>query len=48
MTLTVTPLEPTDRRTLDAVYRIACGAQSVDEPDLPDLCRRRFEARRAR
>ncbi|MEV4272181.1 GNAT family N-acetyltransferase [Micromonospora aurantiaca (nom. illeg.)] len=44
MTLTVTPLDPTDRQTLDAVYRIACGAQAVDEPDLPDLCRRRFEA----
>ncbi|WP_433494420.1 N-acetyltransferase family protein [Micromonospora sp. CA-248089] len=44
MTLTVTPLDPADRQTLDAVYRIACAAQAVDEPDLPDPCRRRFEA----
>ncbi|WP_259275897.1 GNAT family N-acetyltransferase [Micromonospora chalcea] len=44
MTLTVTPLDPTDRQTLDAVYRIACAAQAVDEPDLPPTCRRRFEA----
>ncbi|MEU9516286.1 GNAT family N-acetyltransferase [Micromonospora sp. NPDC048169] len=44
MTLTVTPLDPDDRQTLDAAYRIACAAQAVDEPDLPPICRRRFEA----
>ncbi|MBQ1042706.1 MULTISPECIES: GNAT family N-acetyltransferase [unclassified Micromonospora] len=44
MTLTVAPLDPADRQTLDAVYRIACAAQAADEPDLPVPCRRRFEA----
>ncbi|WFE32417.1 GNAT family N-acetyltransferase [Micromonospora sp. WMMD975] len=44
MGLTVTPLDPADRPTLDAAYRIAEAARAVDEPDLPPTCRRRFEA----
>ncbi|MFF4889648.1 GNAT family N-acetyltransferase [Micromonospora chersina] len=44
MGLSVSPLDPADQATLDAVYRTAVAAQAVDEPDLPPLCRRRFEA----
>ncbi|WP_406601139.1 GNAT family N-acetyltransferase [Micromonospora yasonensis] len=44
MAISVTPLDPNDQPTLDAVYRIAVAAQSADEPDLPPPCRRRFEA----
>lgn len=44
MGISVTPLDPTDQPTLDALYRIAAAAQAVDEPDLPPPCRRRFEA----
>ncbi|MFR9776843.1 N-acetyltransferase family protein [Micromonospora sp. MS34] len=44
MGISVTPLDANDQPTRDAVYRIAMAAQAVDEPDLPPLCRRRFEA----
>ncbi|MFG2055488.1 GNAT family N-acetyltransferase [Micromonospora sp. NPDC048930] len=44
MGISVTPLDPADRPTLDAVHRTAVAAQAVDEPDLPPPCRRRFEA----
>jgi GNAT superfamily N-acetyltransferase len=44
MGITVSPLDPADQATLDAAYRTAVAAQAVDEPDLPRLCRRRFEA----
>ncbi|MFF4811505.1 hypothetical protein ACFY03_25210 [Micromonospora chersina] len=44
MGLSGSPLDPADQATLDAVYRTAVAAQAVDEPDLPPLCRRRFEA----
>ncbi|WP_089157466.1 GNAT family N-acetyltransferase [Micromonospora sp. NBS 11-29] len=43
MSLTVTPLDSADTPMLDAVHRIASAAQAVDEPDLPPICRRRFE-----
>ncbi|SCE74967.1 Acetyltransferase (GNAT) family protein [Micromonospora viridifaciens] len=44
MAISVTPLDPDDRAALDEAYRAAVAAQAVDEPDLPPLCRRRFEA----
>ncbi|MEU1685961.1 GNAT family N-acetyltransferase [Micromonospora sp. NPDC005707] len=44
MGISVSPLDPADQATLDAVHRMAVAAQAVDEPDLPPLCRRRFEA----
>ncbi|MGW5669375.1 N-acetyltransferase family protein [Micromonospora sp. NPDC003776] len=44
MGISVTPLDPADQATLDALYRIAAAAQAADEPDLPPPCRRRFEA----
>ncbi|MFU8853299.1 GNAT family N-acetyltransferase [Micromonospora sp. SL1-18] len=44
MAISVTPLDPDDQAALDEAYRAAVAAQAVDEPDLPPLCRRRFEA----
>ncbi|MFI9641664.1 GNAT family N-acetyltransferase [Micromonospora sp. NPDC051925] len=44
MDLDIATIDPADQSTLDAAYRIAAAAGAVDEPDLPPLCRRRFEA----
>ncbi|MEU3454021.1 GNAT family N-acetyltransferase [Micromonospora sp. NPDC006766] len=44
MAISVIPLNPDDHATLDAAYQTAVAAQAVDEPDLPPLCLRRFEA----
>ncbi len=44
MAISVSPLDPHDQATLDEAYRMAVAAQAVDEPDLPPLCRRRFQA----
>ncbi|WP_432900980.1 GNAT family N-acetyltransferase [Micromonospora matsumotoense] len=44
MDLYIAALDPTDQPTLDAAYRIAATAEAMDAPDLPPLCRRRFEA----
>ncbi|WP_328342468.1 GNAT family N-acetyltransferase [Micromonospora sp. NBC_00421] len=43
MALDITPIDPDDQPTLDVVHRIAATAEAIDEPDLPPLCRRRFE-----
>ncbi|MEV4841967.1 GNAT family N-acetyltransferase [Micromonospora matsumotoense] len=44
MDLFIAAIDPTDQPTLDAAYRIAATAEAMDAPDLPPLCRRRFEA----
>ena len=44
MDLYIAAIDPTDQPTLDAAYRIAATAEAMDAPDLPPLCRRRFEA----
>ncbi|WP_431926323.1 GNAT family N-acetyltransferase [Micromonospora wenchangensis] len=44
MALDITTIDPADQPTLDAAYRIAATVEATEAPDLPPLCRRRFEA----
>ncbi|QDY10846.1 GNAT family N-acetyltransferase [Micromonospora sp. HM134] len=42
--LDIATIDRTDQPTLDAAYRIAAAVEATESPDLPPLCRRRFEA----
>jgi GNAT superfamily N-acetyltransferase len=42
--LDIATIDRTDQPTLDALYRIAATVEATESPDLPPLCRRRFEA----
>ncbi|WP_420116118.1 GNAT family N-acetyltransferase [Micromonospora sp.] len=44
MALDIATIDRTDQPTLDALYRIAATVEATESPDLPPLCRRRFEA----
>ncbi|MEU8375425.1 GNAT family N-acetyltransferase [Micromonospora sp. NPDC048894] len=44
MTVDIAAIDPTDQPALDAAYRIAATVEATESPDLPPLCRRRFEA----
>ncbi|MGC5660002.1 GNAT family N-acetyltransferase [Micromonospora sp. WMMD723] len=44
MALDIATIDRTDQPTLDALYRIAAMVEATESPDLPPLCRRRFEA----
>ncbi|GHJ11635.1 hypothetical protein TPA0907_60020 [Micromonospora humidisoli] len=44
MALDIATIDRTDQPTLDAAYRIAATVEATESPDLPPLCRRRFEA----